>query len=46
MLSFKGQLISKRPLGVFDVIFHETNEIFIRIAALASKKRSNKEKVV
>jgi hypothetical protein len=35
--STKGQLISKCPFCVFQ----KTNEIFVRISALASKKRSN-----
>ena len=36
----KGQLISKSPFGVFKST-KKTNEIFVRISALASKKRSN-----
>ena len=36
----KGQLILKCPFGVFKSP-KKTNEIFYRISALASKKRSN-----
>ena len=36
----KGQLISKCPFGVDQ----KTNESFVRISALASRKRSNKKK--
>ena len=41
-LVFKGQLISK---GLFDVIVStkKTNEISLRISALASKKRSDQK---
>ena len=38
----KGQLISKSPFGVFKLT-KKTNEIFVRISALASKKRSNQK---
>ena len=38
----KGQLILKCPFGVFKSS-KKTNEIFSRISALASKKRSNKK---
>ena len=38
----KGQLISKCPFGVFKSS-KKTNEIFSRISALASKKRSNQK---
>ena len=38
----KGQLISKCPLGVI-VSTKKTNEIFLRISALASKKRLNQK---
>ena len=43
MLNFgssKGQLISKSPFGVI-ILAKKTNEIFLRISALASKKRSD-----
>ena len=40
----KGQLISKCPFGVFKSI-QKTN-IFFRISALASKKRSNQKSSV
>ena len=39
----KGQLISKCLLGVI-VSTKKTNEISLRISALASKKRSNQKK--
>ena len=38
----KGQLISKCPFGVLKSS-KKNNEIFSRISALASKKRSNKK---
>ena len=38
----KGQLISKCPFGVFKSP-KKTNEIFSRISALASKKKSNQK---
>ena len=38
----KGQLILKCPFGV---LFPKTNEIFSRISALASKKRSNQKEI-
>ena len=38
--SGKGQLILKCPFGCLQ-IDQKTNEIFVRISALASKKRSN-----
>ena len=38
----KGQLISKCHFGVFKSP-KKTNEIFVRISALASKKRSNQK---
>ena len=38
----KGQLISKCPFGVFESSKNH-NEIFSRISALASKKRSNQK---
>ena len=39
---FKGQLISTCPFGVFKSS-PKNNEMFLRISALASKKRSNQE---
>ena len=39
--SFKGQLFFKCPFGVFKS--SKNNEIFSRISALASKKRSNQK---
>ena len=41
--SAKGQLISKGHFGVFKST-KKTNEIFVRISALASKQWSNKRK--
>ena len=41
----KGQLISKCPFGVFKLT-KKTNKIFVRISALASKKRSNQKSSV
>ena len=41
----KGQLISKCPIDVFKST-KKTNEIFARISALASKKRSNQKSIV
>ena len=41
----KGQLISKCSFGIFKVT-KKTNEIFVRIYTLVSKKRSNKENSV
>ena len=38
----ESQLISKFPFGVFKSP-QKTNEIFVRISALASKKRSNQK---
>ena len=38
----KGQLISKCPSGVFKSN-KKTNEIFVRISALASKKKLNQK---
>ena len=38
----KGQLISKYPFDVFKST-KKTNEIFVRISALASKQKSNKK---
>ena len=45
LITFKGQLISKCPFGVFKSP-KKTNEIFSRISALASKKRSNQKSSV
>jgi len=42
LYSNKGQLISKCPLGVI-VFDQKTNEIFLRISALAYKKRLNQK---
>ena len=43
MIGFtKGQLISKGLLGVI-ILIKKTNEIFLRISALASKKRSDQK---
>ena len=39
---YKGQLISKCPFGVI-IWTQNTNEIFSRISALASKKMSNQK---
>ena len=41
----KGQLISKCPFAWCLQIEQKTNKIFVRISALASKKRSNKKVV-
>ena len=41
-LNYKGQLISKCPFGIFKS-YKKNNEIFSRISALASKKRSNQK---
>ena len=41
----KGQLISKCSFGVFKST-KKSNEIFVRISALASKKRSNQKSSV
>ena len=38
----KGQLISNCPFGAFKSP-KKNNEIFVRISALASKKRSNQK---
>ena len=38
LASSKGQLISKCPFGVFKLT-KKTNEIFVRISALTSKKK-------
>ena len=38
----KGQLISKCPFGVFKLI-KKTNKFFVKISALASKKKSNQK---
>ena len=42
MFEVKGQLISKCPFGVFKSLKKPTN-FFLRISALASKKRSNQK---
>ena len=41
----KGQLISKCPFGV-NKSTKKTNKTFVRISALASKKRSNQKSSV
>jgi hypothetical protein len=41
----KGQLISKCPFGVTKPT-KKTNKNFLRISALASKKRSNQKTIV
>ena len=42
--SLKGQLISKLPFGVSHCFDQITIEICWKISALASKKKSNKDK--
>ena len=44
-MTAKGQLISKCPFGVFKSS-KKKNEIFVRISALASNKRSNQKSSV
>ena len=44
-LNSKGQLISKCPFGV-NKSTKKTNKNFVRISALASKKRSNQKSSV
>ena len=45
MFEVKGQLISKCPFGVSKSLKKPTN-FFLRISALASKKRSNRKSSV
>jgi hypothetical protein len=45
MFEVKGQLISKCPFGVFKSLKKPTN-FFLRISALAFKKRSNRKSSV